>query len=388
MLQPEKFDVVIVGGGPAGSAAAFKLAGHGFKVCVVDKSAFPRDKLCGGLLTLRSKKIFRQIFETDWSPAIHRNSRGATFYFTSTRLNSVTDYKDIAFTCRREFDAMLLGLAIQRGATLRAGNAVKMIDSVNNTVTLAGGEVIAFNYLIGADGVNSAVARGLFGAPFNPRTIGFGFELEVPLGGKVQQIPDPEIYFGLINWGYGWVFPKRDTLTVGVGGSLAKNPDMRAGFEKFLVQRFGEIPTGKLRGHHIPFGDFRRVPGRDNILLCGDAAGLVEPITGEGIAFAMQSGYFAAEAICDAATKNAPATALGFYQARYQNIAKAFNHANRLRYLLFPKLSQRIFSKILPRTQSIPRRHMDLMADEIEYADYAKSILRTAISAPFCQWKR
>ena len=196
------------------------------------------------------------------------------------------------------------------------------------------------------------------------------------------RVVDPEIYFGLIDWGYGWVFPKRDTLTVGVGGSLRKNPDLMSSFKDFLRQRFGEIPAGKIKGHHIPFGDFRRVPGRGNILLCGDAAGLVEPITGEGIAFAMQSGHFAAEAIRDAAKALKPAAALDFYQPRYEAIAASFRHANRLRHLLFPRTAQKLFSKVLPRTSSIPRRHMDLMADEITYADYGKFLLRKAVASP------
>ncbi len=153
-------------------------------------------------------------------------------------------------------------------------------------------------------------------------------------------------------------------------------------FKNFLRQRFGEIPAGKIKGHHIPFGDFRRVPGRDHILLCGDAAGLVEPITGEGIAFAMQSGHLAAEAIREAAAAGNPAAALGFYQPRYETIAASFRHANRLRHFLFPRASQNLFSKILPRTASIPRRHLDLMADEITYADYGKFLLRKAVVAP------
>ena len=410
-MSTEKFDVVIAGGGPAGSAAAFTLASHGFRVCVVDKYSFPRDKLCGGLLTLRAKKIFQQVFHTDWSPAIHRTARGAKFYFQSRLLNSVTDYRDIAFTCRREFDNFLLQLAVQRGATLFEKETVKSIDSAQSLMTLASGKTLAFDFLIGADGVNSTVARHLFGEPFRPETIGFGLELEVsyenavrspslsPLRGeglrvrgeKVHtQFPfiengsvvDPEIYFGLIDWGYGWVFPKRDTLTVGVGGSLRKNPDLMSSFKDFLRQRFGEIPGGKIKGHHIPFGDFRRVPGRDNILLCGDAAGLVEPITGEGIAFAMQSGHFAAEAIRDAAAARKPATALDFYQSRYETIAASFRQANRLRHFLFPRTAQKLFCKILPRTETIPRRHLDLMADEITYAEYGKFLLGKAAAAP------
>ena len=190
-MNAEKFDVVVAGGGPAGSAAAFTLASHGFRVCVVDKYSFPRDKLCGGLLTLRAKKIFHQVFQTDWSPAIHRTARGAKFYFQSTLLNSVTDYRDISFTCRREFDNFLLQLAVQRGATLLEKETAKSIDSARTLVTLASGKTLAFDFLIGADGVNSTVARHIFGTSFQPQTIGFGLELEVPYDRIVASSPSP-----------------------------------------------------------------------------------------------------------------------------------------------------------------------------------------------------
>jgi flavin-dependent dehydrogenase len=167
-----------------------------------------------------------------------------------------------------------------------------------------------------------------------------------------------------------------------VGGLLRKNPKLMLSFKEFLHQRFGEIPAGQIKGHHIPFGDFRPNPGRNNALLCGDAAGLVEPVTGEGIAFAMQSGYFAAEAIRDAASAGKPFAALEFYQRRYETIASSFRQANRLRHFLFPRAAQKLFARILPRTASIPRRHMDLMADEITYADYGKFLLGKAAAAP------
>ena len=118
------------------------------------------------------------------------------------------------------------------------------------------------------------------------------------------------------------------------------------------------------------------------MLLCGDAAGLVEPVTGEGIAFAMQSGHFAAEGVREAAIAGKHSAALGFYQRRYETIAAEFRHANRLRHFLFPRAAQKVFAKILPRTATIPRRHMDLMADEITYAEYGRFLLRKAASAP------
>jgi menaquinone-9 beta-reductase len=373
----------VVGGGPAGSSAAHTLAAAGITVCVIDRSVFPRDKLCGGLLTLRSKKAFQTIFKTDWSPVIQATSKGARIYFKQKLLNSVTDHKDIFFTCRRDYDAFLLDLAQKRGARVVQDAEVRTIDLKGSSLKLSDGKVFDFDFLIGADGVNSLVAKTVFGESFNRDKIGFGLEMEVSFSPEIPPITEPEIYFGLLDWGYGWVFPKGKTLTAGVGGLLKKNPKMREDFENFLTQRFGHVPSAKIKGHFIPFGDFRKTPGRGNVLLCGDAAGLVEPITGEGIAFAMLSGFFAAEGIKEALSSAKPLSALEFYERRYATIVDSFRQANFLRYLLFPKACQFLFSKVMPRSQSIPRRHMDLMADDLSHGDYVKFILRKSGSGTF-----
>jgi menaquinone-9 beta-reductase len=378
-----KFQVVVVGGGPAGSSAAHTLAAAGIKVCLIDRSVFPRDKLCGGLLTLRSKKAFQTIFKTDWSPAIQTVSKGARFYFKQKLLNSVVDYKDIFFTCRRDYDAFLLELARQRGTTVVQGAQVQTIDLEQSSLKLSDGTICDYDFLIGADGVNSLVAKTIFGESFRQDTIGFGLEMEVPISTRIPPITEPEIYFGLLDWGYGWVFPKSKTLTAGVGGLLKKNPRMREDFENFLTQRFGHVPPAKIKGHFIPFGDFRKTPGRRNVLLCGDAAGLVEPITGEGIAFAMLSGFFAAEGIKEALSVAKPSSVLEFYEKRYATIADSFRQANSLRYLLFPKACQFLFSKALPHSQSIPRRHMDLMADDLSHGEYVKFLVKKFGTVPF-----
>jgi geranylgeranyl reductase family protein len=371
--------VLIIGGGPAGASAAHTLASHGMDAALIDKAVFPRDKLCGGLLTLRSRKIYSRIFAAAWEPVVDFTAHGVKFFHRASLLNEVADSSELYFTRRLDFDHYLLGQAIARGATAYLGDAVVTLDVRERTCRLRSGTELTFDYLVGADGVNSLVAKNLFGKAFDHDSIAFALEMEVDRKQFPQAFSDPEIVFGLARWGYGWVFPKKDTLTVGIGGLHAKNPELKKMFLAFLAARFGRIPAGRIKGHYLPFGDYRKVPGRGNVLLCGDAAGLVEPITGEGIAFAMQSGLYAAEAIIEAAASGRDA--LPCYQRRYRKITRDFDHANRLRYLLFPKASERLFLKVLPASKTLPRKHLELMADKLQYDDYFRYLMFRALKA-------
>ncbi len=370
---------LIIGGGPAGSAAAHTLANHGIDTALIDKAVFPREKLCGGLLTLRSKKIYSRIFPTAWNPVIDFTARGVKFFHREQLLNEVSHASELFFTRRLDFDHFLLNQAIARGTRHYTGEAVISLDLVGKSCRLRSGAEFTFDYLVGADGVNSLVAKTLFGKAFNHDRIAFALEMEVDRTQCNVRIDDPEIIFGLARWGYGWIFPKKDTLTVGIGGLHTKNPELKKVFHEFLTARFGAIPEGKIKGHHLPFGDYRNTPGRGNVLLCGDAAGLVEPITGEGIAFAMESGLYAAQAIIEA--QDSGRDALPCYQARYREITRNFDHANRLRTLLFPKISERLFLKLLPRSSTLPRKHLELMADKLQYGDYFRYLMFKALKA-------
>ena len=377
------YTVVIAGGGPAGSAAAYTLARQGIQVCLIDKAIFPREKLCGGLLTLRSKKIFHEIFDADWDKAYNFKTGGIHFLTRDGYLNGTEQYRDFYFTHRLSFDDYLLGLARDAGATIKEGEGLFCLSPEKNSCALRSGEELTYDYLIGADGVNSVVAKTLFGESFRKEKITFALELDVDKVDVKRDVLYPEIYFDCMKWGYGWVFPKADSLTVGVGGLLRLNPDMKSDMARFCTEITGKAYPGKVKGHYIPGGDYRKKPGRENILLAGDAAGFVEPVSGEGIAYAMQSGYLAAQAVFECIKTGNPKTALGIYRKKSRVITRDIQTAKLLRVLLFSPLLHKWFIRVLPKTHSLVHKHIELLSDEISYTDYTRFIFYKAGEALF-----
>ncbi len=366
-MSRKHFTAVVVGGGPAGATAAYALVKKGIETCLIDKRTFPRDKLCGGLLTLRSKKAYESVFEQPWDSTIEAISCGAQFFNKGERMAHVDHHSTLYFTQRVNFDNHLFRQAKDAGANTLVGQAIKEIRPNVSEVEMDDGSIITYQYLVGADGINSTVARTIFGRAFDAKKVGFALELELDADKLPNPSAFPEIHFGIARWGYGWVFPKKSSYTLGIGGIHSLNPDLREELNRFVISRIGYLPQVKVKGHFLPFGDFRKEPGRGNILLCGDAAGLVDSITGEGIAFAIQSGREAANAIYRCVQHPAESSVLDLYKKGYQPIAAHIAKSNFYRWFIFPKPIEKLFLWVLPDASTIQKGYLDLLADEIEY---------------------
>lgn len=367
------FDAVVVGAGPSGSSAAATLAAAGMRVALIDRARFPRDKLCGGLLSERSVRCVRRVFGTASIP-IEVTSHAASVFDRGRRLVRLSHDKAVHFTSRRNLDATLLQSAVAQGAKLIEGSGVRTYDARSNILELDDGRSISASFVVGADGAGSRI-RKCVGAAMDRHGFAVGLEAEVPRSTVSRTIADPEIYFGVVEWGYAWIFPKAATLTVGIGGLASRNDDMRARFAEFARIALGTIPVQRLCGSPIPFGNYLRRPGRASTLLVGDAAGLVEPLTGEGIAFAVESGYRAAEAILEAARLRAPQRAFALYQAGYREIVSAFRDVRMLRHLVFSRTTKKLFLRALQGNERMVRKHLDVLAGDASYRDYARYAL-------------
>jgi geranylgeranyl reductase family protein len=362
---PHIYDTLIIGAGPAGAAAAVTARRAGLSAAIIDKAEFPRNKLCGGLITGRSAALYRQIFEQALEPEMFEQRGRIAFHADGAPLGDEARSPPIYLTMRRDMDAHLLEMARAAGAAVFTGQRISDLDTGGTAVTLEDGSTLAGRIMIGADGVNSMVARALFGRAYDPGKIGFALELEAP------PLPAPQrdtirIDLGAAAWGYGWHFPKACSTTIGIGGINAENTDMKAHLSAYRAV-LGDESGAHVKGHFLPFGDCRRVPGKGCVLLVGDAAGLVDPVTGEGIAYAMQSGAAAASAAAAALAKGCPGTALPNYRRALRPVHRALRMACWLRPLIYGAWMRPLFLRAFAASSVLKGAYLRLLAGQTEY---------------------
>ena len=295
----ERFDAIVVGAGPAGSVTAYRLARAGVRVLLLDKARFPRDKPCGGGLTVRA---LRQLPEgLDVLPVVeHVVDRLGFRLFYRARFERRSREPLILMTQRVRLDHLLLERAAAAGAEVRDGVKVdEAMAEERGVVVRAGGQRIGAEALIGADGANGTVRRALdLGGQY---VLGVALEGNVPydaLAFPPRSHGLAEIELGTIPGGYGWIFPKGDHVNVGVGGWQREGPRLRHHLST-LCQAHG-IPLARVeqvRGHRLPLRRPGSILARGRALLVGDAAGLVDPLSGDGMYEAFVSARLAAEAV-------------------------------------------------------------------------------------------
>jgi geranylgeranyl reductase family protein len=301
----ERFDAIVVGAGPAGSTAALRLGRGGARVLMLDRERFPRDKPCGGGLTYRAVRQLPVAVDPVVEDVVDRFELGFRY---RRRFERSGEGPLVLMTQRRRLDAFLAEQAVAAGVEFRDGVRATAVEAAEGVVRFDG-KAAAAPVVIGADGVNGVCARmlGLAGS----RRHGVALEGNVPYvhAREERWRGRAVVELGSVPGGYAWVFPKGDHANVGVGGWESEGPRLREHLDRACAE-YG-LPAARLealRGYRLPMRRPGDAAAEGRVLLVGDAAGLVDPLSGDGIYEALVSARLAAE--------SALAADLGSYEAR------------------------------------------------------------------------
>ncbi len=324
----QRFDVAIIGAGPAGSAAAIGLAQRGYEVALIDKKYFPREKLCGDFVNPSNWPVFRELGVEDRVRA-QPHSEVTGFRITNSSGREAEagfalcdGQRSMGLGLRRAaLDQLLVERAVELGVAMRPGCRIEKILRTREGWRLESVEKSwQTTFLIGADGRNSWVAQQLGlnrSAAMHGRAVGLQSRLRIPgaAHGKIEIHLFPGGYAGVVGVGDG-------TITLGMAidkHKLARERGVEFLFTKVLAQN---PHLKEILDRNDSFGELRSVypvyfPARrcvtDGAVLVGDAARVSEPVTGEGIYFALRSGLLAAETI-DLALRRGAASGLAGYE--------------------------------------------------------------------------
>ena len=327
-------DLLVIGGGPAGATCARRAALKGLDVTLIEKHRYPRPKPCGGALSPRVVSTL----DFDISHLIGNKFSSAKIHRRSGKVSTLTlDGLEGHLIQRIDFDTYLIDKAREAGAEIVTENEIVGIEQLRSGVRALGvGDSYKSKLLVGADGVNGITAGQLgIRCEWPPDNVAVCINADIKLDSR-QKPPDSciDIFYGLVEWGYGWFFPKADGANIGLGCRIDKAAGLRDKWDLFLSElakvKGTPIDISKTTSARVPFGGLPgRIIGRRSMLI-GDAAGLGSPITGEGISFAIESGIIAADVAIEVVQTKTP-THIVEYDRRMKN--GLLNELKDLRYL-------------------------------------------------------
>jgi geranylgeranyl reductase family protein len=300
VIAAPEWDVAVVGAGPGGLSAAHAAASAGARTIVLERAEHPRYKTCGGGLIGTSLTIATSRIEV---PA--RDTVGA-ITFTNDGRRAFTKRSPgrplLTMVRRDDFDHAWYDAAATAGARVRQNILVRAIaqDADSASVTLADGSVVTAQVVIGADG-SAGISSRHVGVTFDQQDLGLEVEVAATEADRKAWRGRVQLDWGPVPGSYGWVFPKDDELTVGVIMAKGRGAETKDYLARFL-DRLGlaDRPVHRDSGHLTRCRAVDAPLRKGRVLVVGDAAGLLEPWTREGISYALRSGSWAGEVAAQA----------------------------------------------------------------------------------------
>lgn len=355
------YDVIVVGLGPAGSTAAYTLARDGFKVLAFDKETFPRYKSCGGCISTKVDGLLG----FDFSPVVEDVVKGATYTYKCSRTMDIISDRPLGYNVMRDsFDSFLADKAGEAGAHLRQGCRIKSVSESNScvTVTDTDGNSYTARFLIGAEGAGGFIGRSYFNLDHKQSAV--SITAEVPYGDGPLKAPDGRLFidFGSVPFGYGWIFPKKKSLSVGLAVDASRARGTVRDYFNSFIEHHGilkQINVNEKVGWTVPlFYNPGMKVARGRVLLAGDSGHLVDPFLGEGIYFAIKTAKGAAQAL-SRCLREGHADLGGYQRWLEEEIYPDFKAAEKLSDLVYNH--PRLWYSILEKDPDIMIRYYDVI---------------------------
>ncbi len=360
------WDAIVVGLGPAGASAAAVMAGEGLRVLALDRGPGTR-KACGGCLT---EKV------AGYLPPGWRNLALCPVYEAEIEAGEVIVGAEVQrplgfLVDRGRFDDFLRAEALEKGVetvTARVGSVAEERGSVR--VVTPRGDYRA-RYVVGAGGANCPGARYVSGFRHRAKVVGIAGELPLPDGFRPGRI---RLIMGLTGYGYGWFFPRDDVLNVGISEHRLNARGVEAVFRGLLERAAQGRAVTWVRSRLIPCYDGRRRLSRGRVVLVGDAVGLVDPLSGEGVAYAVSSGFMAGRAIIEALGARTGSPFSGYRLWVQENVYPEFRWASILARVIFRV--PRGFTALMKKRPELLAYYLELLGGRKTYRGFAAEVLK------------
>lgn len=375
-----EFDVIVVGAGPAGAYTAYNLANANLDVLLLEKESLPRYKSCGGAISLKVAEVLTDI---DFSSVIEDEVNKVVFSYDFRQPIEMEFFEPFTYTVMRsKFDNFLVEEAQKAGVKVIDNSKVVNLIRTGNKIKVKTNEKrFVGKFIVGADGVKSFVAEKL--GLMTDLEYGIAFEKELKVSECRLRAQRGSIYldYGVISDGYGWVFPKANHLSVGVG-TYAQGVSLKKKLATYLEEEeLTDYEVLKAKGHLLPVGGQKQSLNSKQGLLVGDAAGLVDPLSGEGIFYALKSGELASQVIIETLLEQASLDK--YTEMVNREILPELKKAKLVSKIFFP--FTKLLHKLFNRKEWILKKLIQIIYGSESYSTLYSSLQS---EVPFLKFKK